>query len=132
MTRPLFILMLAAGALTAPPLNAQAPAATRGTLYIVGGDQNRLAAVLRGTPTERAIRSRCAAGAVIGGTSADAAVMSAVMITGGERTPGGTRPDTTLDWVTIARRTSVRESTNRRRCSCGQTARGTCAARVSW
>ncbi|MDP1889309.1 MAG: cyanophycinase [Gemmatimonadaceae bacterium] len=72
-------------------------------VWFGGGDQNRLANVLRGTPTERAIHARYAAGAVIGGTSAGAAVMSAVMITGSERTPGGARPDTTLDWVTIAR-----------------------------
>lgn len=146
MTRQLFALFIAIGALAAP-LDAQAPAATRGTLYIVGGgpqpaalvqefvdltggrgkarilvfamasasgersgeakaadlralgaeahnvwitrkqamtdsvarlldgvtgvwfgggDQNRLAAVLRGTATERAIHARYAAGAVIG------------------------------------------------------------------
>jgi cyanophycinase len=76
-------------------------------VWFGGGDQNRLADILRGTPTERAIRARYAAGAVIGGTSAGAAVMSAVMITGSERTPGGTRPDTTLDWVTIARDNTV-------------------------
>ena len=72
-------------------------------VWFGGGDQNRLADVLRGTPTGRAIHARYVAGAVIGGTSAGAAVMSAVMITGSERTPGGARPDTTLDWVTIAR-----------------------------
>lgn len=76
-------------------------------IWFGGGDQNRLADVLRGTPTEQAIRVRYAAGAVVGGTSAGAAVMSAVMITGRERTPGGTRPDTTLDWVTIARDNTV-------------------------
>lgn len=76
-------------------------------IWFGGGDQNRLADVLRGTPTERAIHARFAAGAVVGGTSAGAAVMSAVMITGSERTPGGTRPDTTLDWVTIARDNTV-------------------------
>jgi cyanophycinase len=188
MTQRLLVLILAVGALTAAPLAAQAPAAARGTLYIVGGgpqpaalvqdfvdlaggrgnariivfamasasgarsgeakaadlralgaearnvwitreqamtdsvarlldgvtgvwfgggDQNRLADVLRGTPTERAIHARYSAGAVIGGTSAGAAVMSAVMITGSERTPGGTRPDTTLDWATIARDNTV-------------------------
>jgi len=188
MTQQILTLILAAGALAASPLAAQAPAASRGTLYIVGGgpqpaalvqefvdlaggrgkarivvfamasavgersgeakaadlralgaearnvwitreqaltdsvarlldgvtgiwfgggDQNRLADVLRGTPTERAIHSRYAAGAVIGGTSAGAAVMSAVMITGSERMPGGARPDTTLDWVTIARDNTV-------------------------
>jgi cyanophycinase len=72
-------------------------------VWFGGGSQTRLADVLRGTPTERAIRARFAAGAVVGGTSAGAAVMSSLMITGEERAPGGARPDTTLDWVTIAR-----------------------------
>lgn len=72
-------------------------------VWFGGGDQVRLAEVLRGTATERAIKARYAAGAVIGGTSAGAAVMSAIMITGDENHPGGTRPDSTLDWGTIAR-----------------------------
>ena len=72
-------------------------------VWFGGGDQERLADVLRGTPTERAIHARYAAGAVIGGTSAGAAVMSAVMITGDERNPGGLRPDKSLSWATIAR-----------------------------
>lgn len=76
-------------------------------IWFGGGDQVRLADVLRGTPTERAIHARYAAGAVIGGTSAGAAVMSAVMLTGDERSPGGTRPDTTLSWVTIARENTI-------------------------
>src|SRR4051812_32418899 len=54
-------------------------------VWFGGGDQVRLARVLRGTRTERAIRARYDAGAVIGGTSAGAAVMSAVMLTGDER-----------------------------------------------
>jgi cyanophycinase len=73
-------------------------------IWFGGGDQSRLADVLRGTPTERAIQEGYATrGLVVGGTSAGAAVMSRVMITGNERNPGGTRPDSTLDWVTIAR-----------------------------
>jgi cyanophycinase len=76
-------------------------------IWFGGGDQVRLADVLRGTPTERAIHARYAAGAVIGGTSAGAAVMSAVMLTGDERAPGGTRPDTTLSWVTISRDNTI-------------------------
>jgi cyanophycinase len=76
-------------------------------VWFGGGDQGRLADVLRGTATERAIKARYAAGAVIGGTSAGAAVMSAVMITGDERHPGGTRPDSTLAWGTIARQNIV-------------------------
>jgi cyanophycinase len=72
-------------------------------VWFGGGDQNRLAAVLRGTRTERAIRSIYESGGVIGGTSAGAAVMSAVMLTGDERRPGGERRDTSSAYMTIAR-----------------------------
>jgi cyanophycinase len=72
-------------------------------VWFGGGDQVRLANVLRGTRTEQAIRSRYEAGAVIGGTSAGAAVMSAVMLTGDERRPGGARRDTTSAYMTIDR-----------------------------
>ena len=48
---------------------------------------------------------RFAAGAVVGGTSAGAAVLSSPMITGDEEKPGGARPaeDSTDHWMTIAR-----------------------------
>jgi len=72
-------------------------------VWFGGGDQTRLARVLRDTRTEAAIHARYRAGAVIGGTSAGAAVMSAVMLTGEERHPGGSRPDTSNAWLTIAR-----------------------------
>jgi cyanophycinase len=72
-------------------------------IWFGGGDQVLLAKALRGTRTERAMHERYAAGAVIGGTSAGAAVMSAAMITGDERRPGGDRPDTTSGFMTIAR-----------------------------
>ena len=72
-------------------------------VWFGGGDQVRLADVLRGTRTERAIHARYEAGAVIGGTSAGAAVMSAVMLTGDERRPGGARRDTTSAYMTIDR-----------------------------
>jgi cyanophycinase len=36
--------------------------------------------------------------------------MSAVMLTGDERTPGGARPDSTLSWVTIARDNTITTS----------------------
>jgi cyanophycinase len=74
-------------------------------VWFGGGDQNRLTRALRGTRTERMIKQRYAAGAVIGGTSAGAAVMSAQMITGDERHPGGDRPprDSSDAWMTIAR-----------------------------
>ncbi len=79
-------------------------------IWFGGGDQGRLAGVLRGTATEHAIHRRFAAGAVVGGTSAGAAVMSAVMITGNERQPGGARRDTTTAFMTIARDNVVTDS----------------------
>jgi cyanophycinase len=72
-------------------------------IWFPGGDQVRIMAVLDGTPTATAIRARYAAGAVIGGTSAGAAVMSTPMLTGDERAPGGARRDTTQSFITIAR-----------------------------
>ena len=72
-------------------------------IWFPGGDQVRIMAVLDGTPTAAAIRARYAAGAVVGGTSAGAAVMSTPMITGDERAPGGVRRDTTQSFITIAR-----------------------------
>ena len=45
-------------------------------IWFPGGDQVRIMAVLDGTPTAAAIRARYAEGAVVGGTSAGAAVMS--------------------------------------------------------
>ncbi len=74
-------------------------------IWFGGGDQVRLADVLRGTSTLRAIKTRFAAGAVVGGTSAGAAVLSTPMITGDERRPGGNRrpADSTDHWLTIDR-----------------------------
>ncbi len=74
-------------------------------VWFGGGDQNRLANVLRGTAVERAIKARHAAGAVVGGTSAGAAVLSARMITGSERKLGGDRPpsDSSEAYITIDR-----------------------------
>ncbi len=75
-------------------------------IWFGGGDQSRLTAALRGTRTESAIRERFRGGAVVGGTSAGAAVMSSPMITGDEKKPGGDRPlakDSPDAWVTIAR-----------------------------
>jgi len=81
-------------------------------VWFGGGDQNRLAQALRGTRTERAIHARYAAGAVIGGTSAGAAVMSAQMITGDERRLGGDRPprDSSEAYITIDRANVVVDS----------------------
>jgi cyanophycinase len=79
-------------------------------VWFGGGDQNRLARVLRGTRVQQAIRERYRDGAVVGGTSAGAAVLSAIMITGSERRPGGARRDTTQDWITIDRDNVVTDS----------------------
>jgi cyanophycinase len=74
-------------------------------IWFGGGDQTRLADVLRGTATLRAIHARFNAGAVIGGTSAGAAVLSTPMLTGDEHRPGGDRPpgDSSENWLTIER-----------------------------
>lgn len=60
-----------------------------GGIWFTGGDQSRITATLlaRGgtdTPMLRAIRARLAAGAVVGGSSAGAAIMSAQMISQGD------------------------------------------------
>jgi cyanophycinase len=86
---------------------AMDPAVARGLdsatgIWFSGGDQNRLMAVLHASPVAEAIRSRYAAGAAVGGTSAGAAVMTTPMITGDERRPGGDRPDTSQNWLTVS------------------------------
>ncbi|MCC6929362.1 MAG: cyanophycinase [Gemmatimonadaceae bacterium] len=72
-------------------------------IWFGGGDQSRLTAALAGSATAQAIAERYREGAVVGGTSAGAAVMSAVMITGEERHPGGVRPDTALAFGVLMR-----------------------------
>lgn len=72
-------------------------------IWFIGGDQSKLTAALGGSRTATAILERYRGGAIIGGTSAGAAVMSAVMITGNERHPGALRPDTSLTLGTIDR-----------------------------
>jgi cyanophycinase len=67
--------------------------AIRGTLdsatgvWFTGGDQIRLTPILLGTPALAALKARYVAGAVIGGTSAGAAIMSDSMLTGNQRRP---------------------------------------------
>jgi cyanophycinase len=62
-----------------------------GAIWFSGGDQMRTMALLkpggRETPLLKAVRARLAAGAVVGGTSAGAAVMSDPMITDGGSLP---------------------------------------------
>lgn len=57
--------------------------------WFLGGDQNLLAASLLGTRALRTIEYRYEQGAVIGGTSAGASVMTATMLTGQRRTASG-------------------------------------------
>lgn len=70
-------------------------------IWFTGGDQNRITAALGDTPVAHAIEARYRAGAVIGGTSAGAAIMSERMITGDERRPGGARAVDDDAWLTI-------------------------------
>ena len=56
-----------------------------GGVYFCGGDQARIMKVLLDTPVQKKLLEIYDNGAVIGGTSAGAAVMSEVMITGDER-----------------------------------------------
>ncbi len=53
-------------------------------IFFTGGDQTRLAAVLVDSPVHQKLKELYSRGAVIGGTSAGAAIMSQFMITGGE------------------------------------------------
>ena len=55
-------------------------------IWFSGGDQSKLTKAYAGTKVLEAIKKRYADGAVVGGTSAGAAVMSDVMITGGVET----------------------------------------------
>lgn len=55
--------------------------------WFSGGDQSRLAALLLGTKALDSLYRRYKEGAVIGGTSAGASVMSSVMLTGKRRLP---------------------------------------------
>lgn len=73
-------------------------------VWFSGGVQSRHTDTLKHTPVEAAIHTLYRDGAVIGGTSAGAAIMSEVMITGAERRPGGDRPPRSRDpFITIDR-----------------------------
>jgi len=79
-------------------------------IWFGGGDQVRLTRAIGGTRVEQAIHDRYSDGAVVGGTSAGAAVMSTPMITGDERHPGGARPDSTDPFKIIARDDIITDS----------------------
>jgi cyanophycinase len=54
-------------------------------IYITGGDQNKFMAVVKGTKLYDALHGAFENGATISGTSAGAAIMSRIMITGDEK-----------------------------------------------
>ena len=60
--------------------------------WFLGGDQNRLAATLLGTRALDVIERRYQEGAVLGGTSAGAAVMTSEMLTGRQKPDKGETP----------------------------------------
>jgi len=66
-------------------------------IWFSGGDQARLTAALLDTPIHARMLEFYAAGGLLGGTSAGAAVMSEVMITGDEKRT----TDENLNWQTV-------------------------------
>jgi cyanophycinase len=56
-------------------------------VFFSGGDQSRLTRALKNTDAEVLLHEMFRGGAILAGTSAGAAVMSEIMITGGERRP---------------------------------------------
>ncbi len=63
------------------------PIRTASAVWILGGDQKRLADRYVGTPVEIELKGLLEKGGSIGGTSAGAAIMSRTMITGGKQEP---------------------------------------------
>lgn len=74
-------------------------------IWYGGGDQVLLAAAIGGSATQRAIMERYRAGAVVGGTSAGAAVMSDSMITGNQYFPDRQGPIDSAVFQRVGRRT---------------------------
>ena len=75
-----------------------------GGIWFSGGDQIFVTQALAGTPVLRAMQRRYREGAVIGGTSAGAAIMSDSMITGNQTPPGDTTGYYGDEYPAIARR----------------------------
>ena len=71
-------------------------------VFFTGGDQTRLAAIITNSPVHQKLKELYARGAVMGGTSAGAAVMSQVMITGEEL-----RNDDKTNAFTFIRRNNI-------------------------
>ena len=73
-------------------------------IWFSGGDQARVTEALGGTPALRAMQRRYREGAVVGGTSAGAAIMSDSMITGNQTPPGDTTGYYGDEYPAISRR----------------------------
>ena len=73
-------------------------------IWFSGGDQARVTEALGGTPALRAMQRRYREGAVVGGTSAGAAIMSDSMITGNQTPPGNTTGYYGDEYPAISRR----------------------------
>lgn len=76
-----------------------------GGIWFSGGDQARLTAALLDTPIHRRMLELYEQGCVIGGTSAGAAVMSEVMITGDEKRTDGKEGTWEVIWANDVIRT---------------------------
>lgn len=90
-------------------VQAESPAAVRlldaaTGIWFTGGDQALLTAAVGGTASLRAMHRRFGEGAVVGGTSAGAAIMSDSMITGNQTPPGDTTGYYGDEFPVIARR----------------------------
>jgi cyanophycinase len=77
-------------------------------VWFSGGDQSRVTAAYLGTATDAAFRRVLARGGVLGGTSAGAALMTRVMITGGDEKASvgegfGFLPDVVVDQHALRR-----------------------------
>lgn len=86
-----------AGAMDTPPCLQQL--ANAGGVFFTGGDQNLLTKAFSGTKAFERIQALYRKGAVLAGTSAGAAVMSEVMITGEEKRPASEAPITPFDTI---------------------------------
>jgi cyanophycinase len=75
-----------------------------GGIWFSGGDQVLVTQALAGTPVLGAMQRRYREGAVVGGTSAGAAIMSDSMITGNQTPPGDTTGYYGDEYPAIARR----------------------------
>jgi cyanophycinase len=97
-----FVYHLDRAAATAPATAGGLDSATG--IWFSGGDQTRVTRTLAGTPAHRAMLRRYREGAVVGGSSAGAAIMADSMITGNQTPPGDTTGYYGDEYPAIARR----------------------------